>query len=237
MPKNATVRFDYCDYPSISNNELRGAIGLMEDGITDYIPDADVKVITKGYSFGSGIIKVSSKKDFDLEDLQDSIEFSSECGYDWKVKDSYDIEVESSEPAFAPTKAELESALGQRIMDYNVENGEVSFSLRPAKYGWPSDDDFYADFVLDGDGILCWIPDIPTETLMADGKITNMDQLVDAIENEFGNWEPYQEEEEEEEPSEYCENCDEAITGDNELTGDGYCESCKPEDEDEDEDE
>jgi hypothetical protein len=32
--------------------------------------------------------------------------------------------------------------------------------------------------------------------------------------------------------TEYCENCGEEITSYNELTGDGYCESCAEEDED-----
>lgn len=35
--------------------------------------------------------------------------------------------------------------------------------------------------------------------------------------------------------TEYCDNCGEPISDENELTGDGYCEACAEEEEDEDE--
>ena len=86
------------------------------------------------------------------------------------------------------TKEEISNKLGQRVMDYSKEEDGISFSLNMEEFGYDTDRGWYADFFLDNDGILIWVPDIPTESLEAEGKITTLDELEEALEN-WGSWE------------------------------------------------
>jgi hypothetical protein len=89
--KKVIIGFDYCDYPSISNSEFKGAIGMMEDAIDGFKGVEDFDVKTKGYNFGSGVIEVECDDDLDVEELLEDIRCANECGYDWKVGDSYEF--------------------------------------------------------------------------------------------------------------------------------------------------
>jgi hypothetical protein len=90
---------------------------------------------------------------------------------------------------FKPTKQQLEEALGQRVMDYTIDRyGDVNFSIQMEKFGYNTDPGFYADFCLLECGDLIWIPDIPTESTSPNTKITNMEELVSALED-WGEWE------------------------------------------------
>ena len=92
------------------------------------------------------------------------------------------------------TKEQISHQLGQRVMDYAINKNSISFSLDMSKFGFDTDRGWYADFDLDNQGILCWIPDIPTETLMADGKVTTLSELESALED-WGSWDCYEEDE------------------------------------------
>ena len=86
------------------------------------------------------------------------------------------------------TKEEIEGQLGQRVMDYSKNEDGIEFSLNMEEFGYNTDRGWFADFFLDNDGTLIWIPDIPTESLMPEGKITTLDELESALED-WGNWE------------------------------------------------
>jgi hypothetical protein len=86
------------------------------------------------------------------------------------------------------TKEEISNKLGQRVMDYSRDKDGIKFALDMSRFGYDTDEGWFADFALDNDGTLVWIPDIPTESLVADGKITTLDELENALED-WSSWE------------------------------------------------
>lgn len=87
------------------------------------------------------------------------------------------------------TKKNIEEAVGQRVMDYSIdEDGDINFSVRMEEYGFDTDRNWYADFILNTKGELIWSPNIPTECTIAGRKIEFLNDIDEEL-SCWGDWE------------------------------------------------